>query len=187
MVLGRAYQPPQRQPTDLACHHLETIWQEKTTRETSQAAERRPEQILDRHDMAEDSTRQGNLETACWGLRPTTGHNGCLMMMMVTIGKFTVSVSNTIIHSHWLCHINVAKYASNTLTALHTTYRAATQTDNTNIKVPKGCSLPNVVRHDMHEVMCALESCSECCCEIRGHSVLPFISHVTSTSSRQPQ
>ena len=65
MVLGRAYQPPQRQPMDLACHHLETIWQEKTTRETSQAVERRPGQILGRHDMAEDSTRQGNLETAC--------------------------------------------------------------------------------------------------------------------------
>ena len=30
--------------------------------------------------MAEDSTRQGNLETAYGGLRPTTGHNGCLMM-----------------------------------------------------------------------------------------------------------
>ena len=25
MVLGRAYQPPQRRPMDLACHHLETI------------------------------------------------------------------------------------------------------------------------------------------------------------------
>ena len=37
MVLGRAYQPPQRRPMDLACHHLKTIilWQEKTTRETS--------------------------------------------------------------------------------------------------------------------------------------------------------
>ena len=33
--------------------------------------------------MAEDSTRQGNLDTACSGLRPTTGHNGCLMMMMM--------------------------------------------------------------------------------------------------------
>ena len=80
MVLGRAYQPPQRRPMDLACHQLETIWQEKTTRETSQAMERRPGQILERHDMAEESTRQGSLETACWGLRPTTGHNGCLMM-----------------------------------------------------------------------------------------------------------
>ena len=28
--------------------------------------------------MAEDSTRQGNFETTCRGLRPTTGHNGCL-------------------------------------------------------------------------------------------------------------
>ena len=84
MVLGRAYQPPQRRPMDLACHQLETIkWQEKTTRETSQAMERRPGQILERHDMAEESTRQGSLETACWGLRPTTGHNGCLMMMMM--------------------------------------------------------------------------------------------------------
>ena len=33
--------------------------------------------------MAEKSTRQGNLETACWGLRPTMGHNGCIMMMMM--------------------------------------------------------------------------------------------------------
>ena len=65
MVLGRAYQPPQRWPIDLARHHLETIWHENTTRETSQAVERRPGQILERHDMAEE----------------TTGHNGCLMMM----------------------------------------------------------------------------------------------------------
>ena len=83
MVLGRAYQPPQRWPMDLARHHLETIWQENTSRETSQAVERRPGQILVRHDMAEDSTRQGHLETTCWGLRPTTGHNGCLMMMVI--------------------------------------------------------------------------------------------------------
>ena len=85
MVLGRAYQPPQRRPMDLARHHLETIWQEKMSRETSQAVERRPGQILERHDMAEDSTRQGHLETTCWGLRPTTGHNGCLMMMMMNV------------------------------------------------------------------------------------------------------
>ena len=82
MVLGRAYQPTQSRPMDLAWHHLETIWQKKTTRETSQAVERRPRQILERHDMAEDSTRLGNLETACWGLRPTTGHNGCCLIMM---------------------------------------------------------------------------------------------------------
>ena len=47
---------------DLACHHLETTWQEKTTRETSQAVERRLGHILERHDMAEDNTRQANLE-----------------------------------------------------------------------------------------------------------------------------
>ena len=29
MVLGRAYQPPQRRPMDLACHHLETIMTRK--------------------------------------------------------------------------------------------------------------------------------------------------------------
>ena len=81
MVLGRAYQPPQRRPMDLARQHLETMWQENTTRETSQAVERRPGQILERHDMAEDSTRQGHLETTCWGLHSTTGHNGCIMMM----------------------------------------------------------------------------------------------------------
>ena len=40
MVLGRAYQPPQRRPMDLARRYLETIWQEMTTRETSQAVER---------------------------------------------------------------------------------------------------------------------------------------------------
>ena len=49
---------------DLACHHLETT-KENMTMETSQAVERRPGQILERHDLAEDSTRQGNLETAC--------------------------------------------------------------------------------------------------------------------------
>ena len=35
--------------------------------------------------MAEDSIRQGHLETTCWGLRPTTRHNGCLMMMMMSV------------------------------------------------------------------------------------------------------
>ena len=65
MVLGRAHQPPQRRPMDLACHHLETIRQENTTRKTSKAVERRPGQILERHDLAEDSTIQANLETVC--------------------------------------------------------------------------------------------------------------------------
>ena len=63
MVTGRAYQQPQRRLMDLTCHHLETIWQEKTISETSQAVQRRPGQIRERNDMAEDSTRQANLET----------------------------------------------------------------------------------------------------------------------------
>ena len=65
MVLGRAYKPPQRRPMDHAFYQLETIRQEKTTMETSQAVERRPGQILERHDRAEDCTKQANLETAC--------------------------------------------------------------------------------------------------------------------------
>ena len=46
-------------------HDLETIRQENMTRKTSQMMERRPGQILEGHDLAEDSARQGNLETAC--------------------------------------------------------------------------------------------------------------------------
>ena len=42
-----------------------TIRQENTSRETSQAVKRRPGQILERHDLAKDSTRQANLEMAC--------------------------------------------------------------------------------------------------------------------------
>ena len=65
----------------------------KDDMETSQALERRPGQILERHDMAEDNTRRANLETACRGLRPTTGHYGCPMMMMMTFlcSEFRIS------------------------------------------------------------------------------------------------
>ena len=52
VVLGKAHQPPQRPPMNLACHHVETIQQENTTREASQALERRPGQIPERHDLA---------------------------------------------------------------------------------------------------------------------------------------
>ena len=55
--------------------------------------ERRPGQILERNDMAEDSTRQANLETACCGLRPTTRHNGCLMMMMIDDDELNVEAA----------------------------------------------------------------------------------------------
>ena len=54
--------------------------QEKTTRETSQAMERRPGQILEQHDLAvpDDSrTRQANLDAACWGLCITTRQCCC--------------------------------------------------------------------------------------------------------------
>ena len=52
-------QPPQR--LDLACHYSQTIRQENTKSETSQAVERRPGQIQEGHDQAEDSARQANL------------------------------------------------------------------------------------------------------------------------------
>ena len=57
MVPCRAHQPPQRRQMDLECRHLETIWQEKMSKKASQAVKRRPGQILERHDLAEDSTR----------------------------------------------------------------------------------------------------------------------------------
>ena len=65
MVPGRAHRPPQRRQMDLECHHLETIRQENMTRETSHAVKRQPGQILEGQDLAEDSTRQANLEEAC--------------------------------------------------------------------------------------------------------------------------
>ena len=58
------WQPPQRWPTDLACHHLATIRQEKTM-DNSQAPERQHGQTLEGPDLEEDSSRQANLETAC--------------------------------------------------------------------------------------------------------------------------
>ena len=64
MVMGRAHQPPERRPMDMTCHHLETIQQENTTWETSQAVERRSGEILEGHDLAEDCARQANLEAA---------------------------------------------------------------------------------------------------------------------------
>ena len=65
MVLGRAYQPPQRRPMDLANHHLETICQENTTRETSQAVERRAGKYCSDRIWQHNSTRQANLKPAC--------------------------------------------------------------------------------------------------------------------------
>ena len=58
------------------------------------AVERRPGQTLERHDLAEASTRQANLETAC--LRATTGHNGgAMVMMMMTFGRSHLQIVAT--------------------------------------------------------------------------------------------
>ena len=66
VVLGRVHQLPQTWPMDLACHHLETILQEKSTRETSEVMERRPRQ--------RQRTTQDRLtwRQHAW-LHPTTG------------------------------------------------------------------------------------------------------------------
>ena len=75
------------EPVGVPCpgplHHVESIRQDKMIRETSQVVERRPGQILEWHGLTEDSTIQANLETAWWGLRPTTGPHGCTMMLMM--------------------------------------------------------------------------------------------------------
>ena len=46
-------------------------------RDTSQAVKRRPGQILEGHDLAEDSTTQANLETACMD----SPNNGTLRLL----------------------------------------------------------------------------------------------------------
>ena len=51
--------PAKRWRDDLDKYWNDTIWQRKA------------------------QVRQANMETACWGLRPTTGHYGCPMMMMM--------------------------------------------------------------------------------------------------------
>ena len=83
VVVDRAQQPPQRRSMGLACHHMETIRQENTTTETSQAVERRHGQILERHDLADDCASWAYLEATGGGHRPTTGHYGCPIMMIV--------------------------------------------------------------------------------------------------------
>ena len=64
MVLGRAYQPPQRQPMDLAGHHLETI--DKKRRQGRPAKRWRDD--LDKYwsdTIWQRTAQDGNLETAC--------------------------------------------------------------------------------------------------------------------------
>ena len=71
------------------------------TIDTSHAVRRRPGQILERHDLAEDSTRQAILETAYGGgLRPTTGHYGCPMMMtfQMCVARIKILIVNVALH-----------------------------------------------------------------------------------------
>ena len=77
---------------------------DRKRRETSQAVERRPGQISERHDLAEDSTRQANLEVACWGLRPTTVHYGCTMMDKNWIETLTDKIQGHIYYTQYIKH-----------------------------------------------------------------------------------
>ena len=67
-----------------------TTWRpyDKKRRQGRPAKQRRDD--LDKYwsDMIWQRTAQdrANLETACWGLRPTTGHNGCPMMNILFAG-----------------------------------------------------------------------------------------------------
>ena len=74
------------------CHHLETIRQENAPKETSQAVDRRPGQMLERHDLAEDSAREAVLKTARRGHRPTTGHYRCPIMKMMKMMMRTLVI-----------------------------------------------------------------------------------------------
>jgi len=38
--------------------------------------------------MADDSARQAHVQTACWGLRATTGQCGCTIVMVMMTGTF---------------------------------------------------------------------------------------------------
>ena len=44
------------------------------------------------------TAQYGNLEAACRGLRPTTGHNGCLMMMIYIVSLYGGSHASDILH-----------------------------------------------------------------------------------------
>ena len=44
---------------------------------------RRTKWVLPGDYLTDDSARQADVETACWGFRSTTGHYGCTMMLMM--------------------------------------------------------------------------------------------------------
>lgn len=59
-------------PHYLTADTMETIRQEKTTMEISQAVESRHGQILEERDLVKNSARKTNMEAERWGLRPKT-------------------------------------------------------------------------------------------------------------------
>ena len=62
-------------------HHLETSRREQIMRKTDETMERRTVHALEGHHLEENSARQADVETTCWGLRTTTGYYGGTMMM----------------------------------------------------------------------------------------------------------
>ena len=64
---------------DLACHHLDTIRQERRQgRPVKRWSDRRHDLDKCRRDTIWQKTRQANLDAACWGVRATTRHYyGC--------------------------------------------------------------------------------------------------------------
>ena len=54
-------------------HHLENLWRETICRETGEAMEKWTRWVLDGHHLAEDNTKQADVEMVRWGFRPNTG------------------------------------------------------------------------------------------------------------------
>ena len=59
-----------------------------TTREDDKEGQPSGGQILERHDLAVGNAIHANLEAACGGLRSTTRHYRCTMMMMMIFPNF---------------------------------------------------------------------------------------------------
>ena len=49
-------------------HHLETLQRDKTYRKTGETVERWTWQLLEGYHLAEDSAREGEVETVCRGI-----------------------------------------------------------------------------------------------------------------------
>ena len=86
MVAGRAHKPPQRQLMD----HISPLGDHDMTKKDDKGDQPSGGEMTwtnKHYVLAEKSTRQANLETACWDLRPTAGHCSCLVMMMMYIAN----------------------------------------------------------------------------------------------------